>query len=386
MPKLSERLKKLDEKPEPLWKGPSSDDPNGGITQSMLNQFMVCRERFRIKYVLGLQVPDSFNSRLEYGSLWHACEEGLAAKDKDPWARLDLYVGELLKRYPLQQEDVLKWYEICKIQFPIYVDYWAKHSDVVNRQPLLQEEVFNIPYKLPSGRTVRLRGKFDSVDLIDGGIWLQENKTKGDIDPQLLQRQLTFDLQTGVYLVAISELNYAGPDTEASIHKAQQGWAIFRAQKEWRACIHGVRYNVIRRPLSGGKGSIRQKKNQTLEEYYEELGNLIKGATGPEWGVLTDEHYYFMRWKVEFKPKDIENFKVKFLNPILEQLCDWWDWVGTLEQDPFDTDGSGGVHWQAPYGIYSPLYDGKPTDLDNYLQDGSTVGLTRAESLFRELK
>ena len=366
---LASNLETLKHGQEPLWQGPSSDGANGGITQSMLNQFLVCRERFRVRYVLGLQPADQFNNRLEYGSMWHACEEGLAAKDEDPWARLDLYAGELLKRYPLQQEEILKWYEICKIQFPIYVDYWAKHPDVLNRQPLLQEEVFNIPYKLPSGRTVRLRGKFDSVDLIDGGIWLQENKTKGDIDPQLLQRQLTFDLQTGVYLVALN----------CNSH--------LRFGKD----IAGVRYNVIRRPLAGGKGSIRQKKNQTQEEFYEELGELIEDATGPEWGVLYDEHYFFMRWKVGFTPKDIENFKVKFLNPVLQQLVAWWDWISsaTGSANPFDPNwGSGnfGVHWQAPYGIYSSLYDGRPTEVDEYLASGSTVGLRRAESLFKELK
>lgn len=367
MSKLSDRLKSLPEKPEFLWEGPSSDGPNGGITQSMLNQFLVCRERFRVKYVLGLQTPDTFNNRLEYGNFWHACEESLAANDPDPWAKLDLYTAELCERYPLQQAEIIHWYNICKLQFPVYVDYWSKHPDVLNRQPLLQEEVFNIPYKLPFGRTVRLRGKFDSVDLIDGGIWLQENKTKGDIDPQLLQRQLTFDLQTSLYLVALDNTPLGEGD----------GYPV-----------RGVRYNVIRRPLSGGKGSIRQKKNQTQDEFYEELGNLIRGATSPEWGVLPDEHFYFMRWKVGFTPKDLENFKVKFLNPILEQLCDWWEFIEDCDGDPWSQPYSphGSPHFQAPYGIYSPLYDGKPTDLDSYLLDGSTVGLRRADSLFRELK
>lgn len=376
MPSLSSNLEKLKYEQEPLWEGPSSDGPNGGITQSMLNQFLVCRERFRVKYVLGLQPVDQFNHRLEYGSMWHCCEQSLAAKDTDPWEKLDLYVSKLCERYPLQQADIIHWYNICKLQFPIYVDYWAKHPDVINRKPLLQEEVFNVPYKLPSGRMVRLRGKFDSVDLIDGGIWLQENKTKGDIDAQLLQRQLSFDLQTGVYLVALDtywESVFQGPIPP------------FHDSK--KIPLAGVRYNVIRRPLGGGKGSIRQKKNQTQDEFYEELGNLIQGATGPEWSVLPDEHYFFMRWKVAFTPKDIETFKQQFLNPVLEQLCDWWNWIqsndklwGSLDGTPYNH-----IHWRAPYGIYSPLYDGKPTDMDEYLLNGSTVGLRRAESLFREL-
>lgn len=384
MSKLLERLNAIHNQPlDPLWKGPCSEDPNGGITQSMLNQFLVCRERFRIKYILGLQAADTFSNRLEYGQMWHACEQGLAERSSDQWERLNQVTVSLCERYPLQQSEIMHWYEICKLQFPIYREYWAKHPDVQNRTPLMQEEVFNIPYKLPSGRTVRLRGKFDSVDLIDGGIWLQENKTKGDIDPQLLQRQLTFDLQTGVYLVALQ--------CSEHVHKDKPLWKYGCEQ------VAGVRYNVIRRPLAGGKGSIRLKKNQTQEEYYEELSNLIKGATGPEWGVLPDEHYYFMRWKVAFTPQDIETFKQQFLNPVLEQLCDWWEWISKCGDNPFSqNDGCettlrehtvfSSVHFRAPYGIYSPLYDGKPTDVDEYLATGSTVGLRRADSLFRELK
>ena len=74
---------------------------------------------------------------------------------------------------------------------------------------MLQEQVCDVPYNLPSGRVVRLRGKFDSVDLIDGGIYLQENKTKGDIDKIQVERQLSFDLQTLMYSVALHKMKEA---------------------------------------------------------------------------------------------------------------------------------------------------------------------------------
>lgn len=35
---------------------------------------------------------------------------------------------------------------------------------------------------------------------------------------------------------------------------------------------------------------------------------------------------------------------------------------------------------------YNPLAEGRPTDLDNYLADGSTVGLQQADDLFPELR
>lgn len=379
MPKLTAKLKKAqEERQKSLWEGPSSDGPNGGITQSMLNNFLVCRERFRVKYVLGLQPQDTFSHRLEYGSMWHYCEEGLAANDPNPWKKLDEYTVKLCERYPLQQQEILHWHDICQLQFPIYVEHWSNHEDVKDRTPLLQEEVFNVPYTLPSGHTVRLRGKFDSVDLIGRQIWLQENKTKGDIDPILMQRQLTFDLQTGFYLTALEceKITY------------------FKGGNNPINKIGGVRYNVIRRPLSGGKGSIKQKKGskniaaESDEEFYERLAETIRGATGPEWDVNEGDHYFFMRWKVTVTPQDIEVFKIQFLNPILQQLCDWWEYIKDCDGDPWSQPYAphGSPHFRTPYGIYSPLYDGKPTDQDEFLATGSTVGLRRADNLFQELK
>ena len=58
-----------------IWDGPEED----GITQSLLSRFLVCRERFRILVVDGLKPVDQFSSRIEYGQMWHLCEENLAA-------------------------------------------------------------------------------------------------------------------------------------------------------------------------------------------------------------------------------------------------------------------------------------------------------------------
>jgi hypothetical protein len=230
-----------------------------------------------------------------------------------------------------------------------------------------------VPYELPSGRTARLRGKWDSVDLVNKGIWLQENKTKGSIDVGMMQRNLAFDLQTGLYLVALDNFSF---DDDALIPPGSE-----------IAVIRGVRYNVIRRPLAGGKGSIRQGKNESIEQFYARLAEIIEGATGPEFGMLPEESYFFMRWKVEVSAEDISRFKQRFLNPVLEQLCDWY--VDIMDSpDPFRESlvGRHSTHFQMPYGVYSPLLDGRPTEVDEYLATGSMAGLQRAEKLFTELE
>jgi hypothetical protein len=346
-----------------VWEGPESSGPQGGITQSLLSKFICCRERFRLRVIEGLDSQDTFRKQLEYGQMWHTCEEAHAAnKPFEP--ALQSYVRQLTSRYRTQQDEVIKWYEICRRQFPEYVKYWAAHPDVKDRTPLLQEVSFNVPYKLPSGRVAYLRGKWDSVDLIGKGkaavVMLQENKTKGDIEEQQIKRQLSFDLQTMMYLVALahSEEISAMPNT-----------------------LGGVRYNVIRRPLSGGKGSIKQlspsKSNptgETLEHYYERLMNDY---------IRAEPEYWFMRWTVNVTPQDIAKFKHEFLNPCLEALCDWWAWISSPagQKDPF----ADAVHYRTPFGIYSPLAEGGSTEVDEYLLSKSELGLVRNAQLFGEL-
>ena len=354
---LKDKLKNVERKfqnREPVWKGPEQD----GITQSLLSRFLVCRERFRLLVVDGLKPADTFNHRLEYGNMWHICEEEQAWGDNWEPALFD-YAKELTTKYRDQQEQVEKWWNVCKIQFPIYLEFWNKNPDTKLRFPLSQEETFSVSYKLPSGRTVRLRGKWDSVDTYgtgrSAGVYLQENKTKGDLKEEQLTRQLQFDLQTMFYLVAL-----------------QFSEAIGNRK------LKGVLYNVVRRPLSGGRGTIRQHKptkkkpaGESIDEFYNRLRGII----------VEEANTYFIRWWVEVTRSDIDRFQQEFLNPILEQLCDWWEWIDCKPDNIF----SNSVHFRAPFGIWNVLAEGGSHELDEYLSNGSELGLERTDQLFGEL-
>ena len=373
---LKSALKKTTKKKKPrhkesLWKGPEVD----GITQSMISGFLECRERFRLKNIVGLQEVDTFNHRIEYGNMWHLCEEHFSKSSENidetdgGIAALTDYAKTLCKKYPVAQEQTNHWYQVCQMQFPIYVKYWEKHKDTKQRTPLLQEETFKVPYKLPSSRVVLLRGKWDSVDLIgEAGIYLQENKTKGDIKEEQLKRQLGFDLQTMFYLVALLK------------HRTAKGsvWDIPKSP----AKVLGVRYNVVRRPLSGGKGSIKQgkptKKNpqgESAKDFYSRLGVIIS----------EEPSHFFMRWKVEVTPNDLERFQRKFLN-FLEGVCIWYDWIEYCCRTGTDPFSKPELHWQTPYGCWNSLASGYATELDEYLASGSTLGLRYADKLFMELE
>ena len=352
------------EKPKtPVWKGPGID----GITYSLLSRFLVCRERFRLHVMEGLQPQPTFNHKLEYGNMWHAAEEG-AHLGKYPIEALDRYCLKLLDRFPYARNEILHWCRVCKIQFPIYQSYWGVSSSILDaKTDSSPEEVFSIRYHLDSSTSVLLRGKFDAVIKVreqDGTevLWLKENKCKGQIKDHQIQRQLTFDLQTMLYLTALQTREESKPPWD-------------------RLPIRGVIYNVIRRPLSGGKGTIVRHKptksnpqGESEESFYNRVGQYIQDEPGE----------YFKRWQVAVSKEDIDRFRKECLDPILRQLIYWYRHISMARK----TNESlfGGLHWRHPFGVYNVLDEGGSSDLDEYLISGGEAGLIRTDNLFPELE
>lgn len=386
---LVEKLKTV-EHPTP-WAGPSGDGLNGGVTQSMLGRYLCCKERFRILVIEGLKPHPRFSAPLDFGTMWHACEEALAGApgDRHPkkphesyyWeVKLEECVNGMMAQYPRDIENILHWCSVAQELFPVYVDHWSEHPDVQNRTPLLAEQVFDVPYTLPSGRTVRLRGKWDSVDLVEdpapnimpsrsSSIWLQENKTKSGIDRFKITRQLTFDLQTMVYLIALEER--LSNDTA---HDSLLG-------KDYGPYAKGVRYNVVRRSA-----------HKTATSMVKKVSEDVEAGRSNEW---------FDRFNVTVSTGDVKKFKVECLDPVLENLCDdfeWWEWccdmrrAGVGNLNPFDTSMRHTEfhehcprHFRMPFGVYSSLTEGGFGDVDGFLEDGNMAGLTHVTDLFPEL-
>ena len=204
MPSLAKRIKESS-KPQVLWQGPCHNGPGGGISQSMMNDFLSCRERFRVKYIEGWQPVARFSRPMEFGNMWHCAEEEHARNGN--WrTALHVHVTKLMRRFPMELGEISKWYSVILVQFPEYLKYWSQHPDVVNRVHVLSEQVFCVPYDLPSGRTIYLRGKWDKVDRVGDALVLGEHKTKSKIDLVQLQRNLKFDNQTMFYIIALKAM------------------------------------------------------------------------------------------------------------------------------------------------------------------------------------
>lgn len=353
----------------PLWRGPLED----GISQSMLSKFICCRERFRLMVVEGLKQKTEFSHFLEYGQMWHHCEEAkhLTAPgskyNPQPWrSRLKDYCKELIKQWPESGKQIEKWYNVCIQQFAVYLEYWQDHPDTKKLEVLAEEMPFSVAYTLPnSNREVTLRGVWDGMhlDKRKKKLYLRERKTKGDINPSQLVDELPFTLQPMLYLTALETLL---PSFIASGF-APKG-----------TTIGGFIYDVIRRPLSSRKYGITQRKGrgkdrkgaETLKQYYERLGELIRSDPG----------FFFYRWKVKITKGDLERFQQQTLNPLLEDLCDWWDYIN-------DTDNvwASGNHWRMPFGVYNPMLEGRMDTYHEYLISGDEGKLERVDNLFPEI-
>lgn len=337
----------------------------------------------RIKYIVGLRPIDKFDFKLEFGNLWHAAEEHYGESKKisevstnASWYKaLYSYHRELLQKYgvdPSVKSEIVKWFEIIKRQFPIYINHWLAHPDVKNRQSIAQEEKFDIQYPIAGGRLVRLRGKYDGICEILRALYLDEHKARGTVNPVTMRQRLKYDLQTMMYICTLS-------------HHLKTMNICDRVKK---LPIAGVRYNVIRRPLAGGLHSIRQKQDEKTTEFYDRLRELINDETKASVKERRDAHY-FMRWTVKIYPSDIQKFEEQTLKPLLAQIVTWYDWVTAAnypERISNIWESTEGDHFRTPYGIWQPLMEDGSTEYDAYLQNGSQAGLERTDSLFTELQ
>lgn len=422
----------------PLWRGPHVD----GITFSLLNNFIPCRHRFYLQTIMGLREPMGFNLAIEYGSLWHAGEEALAAEPfttpQEVWKRcheaIRDYRNKLRKTYPADASDINKWTDICLRQFMEYLRAWKHEEGSLERTPVLQEVPFRVPYTLPSGRSLILRGMFDSVWLMKPpytpseeelatlalkargsgrsrrntpdqqssspknskdrpqGIWLQENKSKGTIYEQEISDTLHLNLQAMLYLAALrtaycpisGKLSYldkvpVGAETVSwSPLNKNHGQISVQLPRELE--VQGIYYNVIRRPLAEYYPKLRKSAKEDDNRFHTRVQEHIK----------QNFSYYFMRFQRPVEESEHQLFLDRVFHPLLEQLLDWWDWIQIDPKNPWRRCNSrgiigGGVHWQAPWGCYNSLAAGWHGDYYRYLSKGNYMGLEPVETLFPEL-
>ncbi len=278
----------------PLW-----DYLRDGVTQGFLEN-LVCPERLRLRYELGLELP-KFSGALAFGNVVHnALDAGYSMfRDTgDPGAGigncgLALELDEARTRRLMQdgtgegtEEEIEEVYGIASILLRHYWNHWEADDLSGKRKWETLEQTFDVPYtfkNLKDGQvTVRRRGKIDGTyRAVNKRLWMLETKTKSQVNEANLAARLKLDIQVMYYLSALKAINKETPA--------------------------GVLYNVLRRP------QLRRSKKETFGAFCKRVDADI--AKRPEW--------YFVRWEASFPAQDLTNWERGDMDSMLRLAYAW---------------------------------------------------------------
>lgn len=322
-------------KPPCNWDLYPNPNCKNGLSQSLINKFVVCRERFRLRVVEGLVPKDSTKEAMEFGTIFHKALE-LNAQGKT--------TSQIFKHFHTQVK--AKKYDmlLCRIaalMVPYYLKYWKE--ELKDAKYVETEEVFEIKYTV-MGKVIILRGRRDQCYIQKGLLWLQENKTKAQIKEDQIQQTLAYMIQPMLYLLSIRHDNPGIP-------------------------LGGILYNVIRKP------QIKQGK-QSEQKYLDRIAADIEAR--PE--------HYFKMFKVDIDDEHLKMWEQRYFYPLLCQIVIWWE---SVKKNPFDPwigeDGQPNPHhYLRPFGVYDPMSHGLG-EYFNRVVNGTDVGLVPNCSVFPEL-
>lgn len=234
-----------------------------GITQSMICDFLSCRQKLRLKIDRWESIY-SKTSSLERGNFIHYFLEHIYASSSDYTVTDMFYNWCRLEGIDEASKDAISILGICEALLPQYVKHWTK-SDTKYKWISL-ERVFDVTWM-----GYRLRGKIDGILIVNGTYYIFETKTKAQIEEEGVLDKLQFDFQNFFYLlVCRSILNLP---------------------------VRGVIYNIIRWPNS--------RLKQSLVDH-----------------INADSAHYFKRFEVVYSNDDITAFERELLL-ILKDYSGW---------------------------------------------------------------
>ena len=330
-----------------------------GVSYSLLSKFIVCRERFRLRVVEGL-VPGGTKEAMEFGTIFHKGLE-LSALGYTHTRILAYFNAKsrtrMAGRKRLNYDPMLC--KIATMMLPMYKSHW---SEVLGKIKYFEsEQKFRVLHRTSTGFTVPLNGKRDEGFTKDGKIWLQENKTKSTISEDQIIQTLSSMLQPMLYLYSFQH-DHPGKE------------------------LGGILYNVIRKPgLEQGKASERDYLNRIKKD------------------IEDRPDHYFKMFEVDISHEDVQRWVTRYLDPLLCQVCIWWESIKHNPFDPWTTPDPRVVNWEGlsedlkekslvanphhflrPFGVYDAMSHGLG-DYFSRVVHGTDQGLEFNAEIFPEL-
>jgi hypothetical protein len=245
--------------PIKISKKPFDYQITDGITQSMLVDFLTCREKSRLKLNRWEGIHAGSFGALHRGDfihyfLEHIYQAGGHEHLFEEWCKKN--------KHDESHPDILQIGEVCSALLPAYTNHWKSRD--IKYEWVSLEKTFDVTWN-----GFRLRGKIDGILklTVNGSIYIFETKTKAQVDEDGIINQLQFDFQNFFYLTVCRDI--------------------------LNIPAKGIIYNIIRWPNS------RLKKDLTSH-------------------IREDPNHYFKRYEVAYSLKDVQIFRDELISILLD--------------------------------------------------------------------
>lgn len=335
-------------RPSLVDKGSFYDPARDGVTFSLLQTFLTCREKARI-FLKGYSGAWS-TFALVFGSITHhllqrAYHEYHTGKlKKVPDKRyINMVLDDLhkvwIRENPHPHPKAVEIWEEAMMKaaaiMPQYFIYWAK-DDFSIMKWLEIEETFKLPWTVisPKGQklTTFLRGRIDAAYTLPASKSpdaprLLETKTRSVVDEENLVDTMPHDLQPNTYLSALRKKTGKVPKS--------------------------VLMNVVRKP------QLRLKQKEDWAQFAKRIEADVRAR--PEW--------YFLRMEMRVDVQDINRSEER-LNDLISDFLLWW--------------GGEQGHYLNSAACVQPGYGRCP--YLGWCSRGDMHGLVKRDVVFRELE
>jgi len=269
-----------------------------------------------------------------YGSYFQACFEGFIKTGnqyRGAHAWLDQVVRKDKRLFgPSRYQDIKWWSSLALEHFYLFVKKYEEDPDLPLSAVDDSERNIRVEITLPSERKLTLNTYLDGEG---GDALMYEGKCRAKIDREGVAKEIRWDLQYNVYLLAKYTSSGILPE---------QVW-----------------YQTNLRPCGFGYRGPAKRKSESMEEFQQRI--LSDMAEDPD--------KYLYRFIGRPLMSELERFCHGCLYPMLEAFLDWYDYV---------VDPAGKVNkydWVTPYGLFNPLLQDMQEDYRNYRLTGLPVGL-----------
>jgi len=291
---------------KPAWPGPIE----GGITQSLIGNFLDDPYRAYLYYGEGLEEPSEQEPNLHWGNGFHLALEHVLRKQKhikeltneeytEIFDIVKAFLKETCPKYPATYP-----HSICRMM-KLYDNSYCLGKEIITEQKL------NLSYTTRRGRKCTLRGK---ADVYCPNEFIAEHKCKGKTDAAQTRVETPVDLQSLLYCKVLG--------------------------------VKRVHYDLIRIPESQWKQptvSALASAEGKVKAWFETAPNY------DDWPINAKAHLWLTQLPaIDIPDENIDNMTNFTLDPIIEYIWSMYDLWCEPSFDAENPDCYGPLFYRTP--------------------------------------